>query len=178
MEPASLTVHGVLLAIDGLGVLLMGASGSGKSELALELVTRGHRLVADDAVECHRQGDRVQGRCPPLLAGFIQVRGLGILNLGRLYGDGAVATETGIDLVIALDATGDLQPEQRLQGRRSMTRLLDIELPTVSLPWRVGHNLAVLVEAACRDHRQRLAGYDASTDLIDRQQRLIATEPN
>ncbi len=173
-----LTAHGVLVAVDGLGVWLKGASGTGKSELGLELVSRGHRMVADDAIEFHLEDGRLTGRCPPLLKGFIEVRGLGILNLRRLYGDAALAAQANIDLVIDLDASGEASPEERLFGRRRLTRLHGIDVPTISLPRRVGHNLAVLVEAACRDHLQRRAGYDACADLVERQARRISTESN
>lgn len=168
------TVHGVLMVVDGLGIWLKGASGTGKSELGLELVSRGHRLVADDAIDLRPEQGRLIGRCPPLLESFIEVRGLGILNLRRLYGDAALATETGLDLVIDLDASGETLPDERLSGRRSLTTLHDIAVATVSLPRRVGHNLAVLVEAACRDHQQRLAGYDACADLVARQAQRLA----
>lgn len=176
-----LTVHGVFVAVDGLGVWLKGASGTGKSELGLELVSRGHRLIADDAIDLHLEagpdGSRLIGRCPPLLESFIEVRGLGILNLRRLYGDIALVAEAHLDLVIDLDAASEVLPEERLFGRRTRTTVHGIAVPTVALPRRVGHNLAVLVEAACRDHRLRLAGYDACADLIERQARRIVTEP-
>ncbi len=175
--PAPLTVHGVFVAVDGLGVWLKGASGAGKSELGLELVSRGHRLIADDAIEVHLDGHRLIGRCPPLLESFIEVRGLGILNLRRLYGDEALAAEANLDLVIDLDATGAAAPDERLCGRRTLTTVHGIAVATVALPRRVGHNLAVLVEAACRDHRLRLTGYDACADLVERQAQRIVTEP-
>ena len=175
MSAPTLTAHGVLVAVDGLGVWLRGASGAGKSELGLELVSRGHRLVADDAIEFRLVDGRLEGRCPPLLDGFIEVRGLGILNLRRLYGDAAVAAGTALDLVIDLGTRSDTTPEERLGGRRSVVTVLGQPVPQIALARRVGHNLAVLVETACRDHRLRLAGYDASADLIERQaQRLAA----
>ena len=175
---SSLTVHGVLVAVDGLGVWLKGVSGTGKSELGLELISRGHRLIADDAIEFSIENGSLIGRCPPLLDGFIEVRGLGILNLRRLYGEAAVAAQATVDLAIDLDAGGEPAADERLQGRRSQTPVLGIAIATVSLPRRVGHNLAVLVEAACRDHRLRQHGYDACSDLIERQARRIFTESN
>lgn len=174
MTAATLTAHGVFVAVDGLGVWLRGASGAGKSELGLELVTRGHRLVADDAIEFHLIDGRPHGRCPSLLDGFIEIRGLGILNLRRLYGDAAVAEGAALDLVIDLGTRGDITPEERLSGRRTLAHVLGIDVAQVSLARRVGHNLAVLVETACRDHRLRLGGYDACSDLVDRQSLRLA----
>lgn len=178
MSTDRLTAHGVFVEVEGLGVWLSGASGAGKSELGLELVSRGHRLVADDAIEFRIDAGNpayLIGRCPPLLDGFIEVRGLGILNLRRLYGDASVLGEHRLDLAIALDARTEPSADERLTGRRSAVDVLGIAVPEISLPRRVGHNLAVLVEAACRDHRHRAAGYNACDDLVARQaQHLIA----
>ncbi|HET7797291.1 MAG TPA: hypothetical protein VFK72_05380 [Nevskia sp.] len=178
MSTDRLTAHGVFVEVEGLGVWLSGASGAGKSELGLELVSRGHRLVADDAIEFRIDAGNpayLIGRCPPLLDGFIEVRGLGILNLRRLYGDASVLGEHRLDLAIALDARTEPSADERLTGRRSTVNVLGIAVPEISLPRRVGHNLAVLVEAACRDHRHRAAGYNACDDLVARQaQHLIA----
>jgi HPr kinase/phosphorylase len=151
-------------------VLLRGASGAGKSELALELLARGHKLVADDAIEWeHRADGRIVGTCPPLLSGFIEVRGLGVLDARALYGADSVIAAAALDLVIDLGIRAEASAEERLGGRRSSFRLLDATVPEISLPRRVGHNLAVLVEAACRDHRLRLSGYHADAVLIERQ---------
>jgi len=169
MSTDRLTAHGVFVEVEGLGVWLSGASGAGKSELGLELVSRGHRLVADDAIEFRIDAGNpayLIGRCPPLLDGFIEVRGLGILNLRRLYGDASVLGEHRLDLAIALDARTEPSADERLTGRRSTVNVLGIAVPEISLPRRVGHNLAVLVEAACRDHRHRAAGYNACDDLV------------
>lgn len=174
MSAPTLTAHGVLVAVDGLGVWLRGASGAGKSELGLELVSRGHRLVADDAIEFRLVDGRLEGRCPPLLDGFIEVRGLGILNLRRLYGEPSVAASAALDLIIDLGTRSDTTAEERLGGRRSIATVLGQPVPQVALARRVGHNLAVLAETACRDQRLRLAGYDACSDLIERQARRLA----
>lgn len=173
-----LTGHGVFVEVDGLGVWLRGASGAGKSELGLELITRGHRLVADDAIDFRREAGRVVGHCPALLEGFIEVRGLGILNLRRLYGDAAIAPARPLDLIVDLGARGEPTAEERLNGRRSECQLLGVTIAEISLPRRVGHNLAVLVEAACRDHRQRAAGYNACDDLVARQARSLERGPD
>ena len=156
-------------------MFLRGASGAGKSELGLELLSRGHKLIADDIVEWRRgPGEaRVSGSCPPLLEGFIEVRGLGILNARALYGDAAVIAAAPLDLVIDLGAGAEETPEERLRGRRAGYSVLGLSVPEISLPRRVGHNLAVLVEAACRDHRLRLSGYRADDDLVERQRRRL-----
>jgi len=171
--PETLT-HGVLVAVEDLGLLLRGASGTGKSELAIELLSRGHKLIADDAVEWHRDdGGRVIGSCPALLSGFIEVRGLGVLDARALYGEAAVIAETALDLVIDLGIRADPSAEERLSGRRGIFKVLGQPVPEISLPRRVGHNLAVLVEAACRDHKLRLAGYRADQVLVERQLRRL-----
>jgi serine kinase of HPr protein (carbohydrate metabolism regulator) len=167
----STTLHGVLMRVHGIGVLLTGASGVGKSELALELLSRGHRLVADDAAEFAIEQGVLRGRCPALLQGFIEVRSLGILNVRRLYGRRSVLDTTRLDLIVALD-TVNAAPEtglERLSGQRSMRSVIGVEVPTISIPVRLGHNLAVLVEAACRDDRLRRKGYRADVDLTQRQ---------
>ncbi len=168
---AMTTVHGVLMRVHGVGVLLTGASGVGKSELALELLSRGHRLVADDAAEFDITRGHVHGRCPRLLQGFIEARSLGILNVRRLYGRRSVASSTRLDLIIALDTPGTHEETglERLSGQRSVREVLGHPVPVISIPIRLGHNLAVLVEAACRDDRLRRGGYRADTDLTRRQ---------
>lgn len=179
-------VHGVLMQIHGLGVLLTGASGAGKSELALELLSRGHRLVVDDAVEVRTLGHHcLIGSSPALLNGFIEARGLGIIDVHALFGAGATVQRCRIDLVLQLAA--DHSPaadaaEQRLTGTRSNYPLMGETLPMISLSPRLGHNWAVVAEVACRDHWLRLSGYHADAQFIERQQRLIddagATPPN
>lgn len=166
-----MTLHGVLMRVHGVGVLLTGASGVGKSELALELLSRGHRLVADDAAEFAVERGVLRGRCPPLLQGFIEARSLGILNVRRLFGRRSVVGATRLDLIIALDTPAAL-PEtglERLSGQRSTRAVLGVDVPAISIPVRLGHNLAVLVEAACRDDRLRRRGYRADIDLTRRQ---------
>lgn len=165
------TLHGVLMRVQGLGVLLTGASGVGKSELALELLARGHQLVADDAADFVLRRGRIVGTCPPLLRGFLEARSLGILNIRRLHGPSSLCASTPLDLIVALDAPsrGDGSGLERLSGHRSEQVLLGARIPAVSIPIRLGHNLAVLVEAACRDLALRRKGYHADEDLSRRQ---------
>jgi HPr kinase/phosphorylase len=172
-------VHGVFLEVHGMGVLLTGDSGAGKSELALELVTRGHRLIADDAPEFSRIGpDIVRGCCPEALRDFIEVRGLGILNIRAMYGDSAVKLSKDLRLIIHLQRMADQEMQQldRLQGSYHQHTVLDVEVPEVTLPIAPGRNLAVLVEAAARDHILRRKGYNASEDFIQRHQELIQSQ--
>jgi serine kinase of HPr protein (carbohydrate metabolism regulator) len=171
----ALTLHGVLLEVHGIGVLLTGSSGVGKSELALELLARGHKLVADDAAQVARHGRKLLGTCPPLLSGFLEARSLGILNVRRLFGAGALRARTSLDLVIELDLPPAVSDSglERLSGRRGTRAILGVDVAEISIPIRLGHNLAVLVEAAARDHQLRARGYHADADLSARQLRAM-----
>ena len=171
-------VHGVFVRIFGLGVLLLGASGIGKSELALELVTRGHRLVADDHVDIRRPAPGIlTGACPPGLAGVIEVRGLGFLDLARMFGPARVDPRPcRLDLAIRLEqGEWQLSADERLGGRRGTWELHGTGVPILTLPFRLGHNPAVLVEAACRDQWLRLFGFDAGHMLMERLMPPVAT---
>ncbi len=173
----STEVHGVFLEVMGMGVLLTGDSGVGKSELALELVTRGHRLIADDLVALTRLGpDTLNGTCPHLLRDFLEVRGLGILNIRAMFGDPALKRNKLLKLIIDLQTlTGlVLKADDRLRGLRNERKILGVSVPQIILPVVMGRNLAVLVEAAVRDHLLRLRGYSAVTELTQRQQLAIA----
>lgn len=171
----SLTLHGVFIQIFDVGVLITGGSGVSKSELALELLARGHRLVADDAAEFYRGSDgRIQGRCPPLLSGFLEVRGLGILNVGRMFGAAALLASCPLDLMLRLQSPGDVaEAPDRVYGQRTLRRVLDADIAEIALPIRLGHNLAALAEAASRDQRLKRAGYDAAADFVAIQLRAI-----
>jgi len=173
---AKATVHGVFLEVHGLGVLLTGASGIGKSELALELVSRQHRLIADDATEFSRVGpDTLRGSCPGALRDFLEVRGLGILNIRAMYGDSAIKLSKDLRLIIHLKrfSPEEMQRLDRLQGSHDNSTILDIDIPTLTLPVATGRNLAVLVEAAVRDHILLRKGYNASEDFSTRQRELM-----
>lgn len=171
----STTLHGVFLRVHGCGVLLSGPSGVGKSELALELLARGHQLVADDAVQVALRRNLVIGRAPRLLRGFLEARSLGVLNIGRLYGAQALASHAHLELVVRLEAPRAAPDSglERLSGRRGELSVLGMALPEITIPIRLGHNLAVLVEAACLDLHLRQQGYRADDDLSTRQAREI-----
>lgn len=172
-------VHGVLLEVHGLGVLLTGESSVGKSELALELITRNHRLIADDTPEFSRVGpDTVRGRCPEALRDFLEVRGLGILNIRAMYGDSAIKMSKDLRLVVHLErlAMENLHQLDRLQGSYRKRTILDIDFPEVTLPVASGRNLAVLVEAAVRDQILLRKGYNASEAFSQRQRELIQAQ--
>ncbi len=171
-------VHATLVRVFDLGLLLQGPSGVGKSELALDLVSRGHQLVADDAVDVSRPaGGCLLGECPESLLGFIEVRGLGILDLQASYGEGAVAASARIDFAIRIDQSDPRsEPMDRLHGRRHSLDILGVSVPEILLPARLGHN-AVMVEAACRDHWLRLQGYVASEAFVAAHDRRAAGNP-
>ncbi|UCE90340.1 MAG: HPr(Ser) kinase/phosphatase [Pseudomonadota bacterium] len=173
------TLHGVFLEVLGVGVLLAGPSGIGKSELALELVSRGHRLVADDAPQFTRTApERVEGACPTLLRDFLEVRGLGVLNIREMFGDNAVLAARRLQLVITLQTdTQDQDNTERLNASRYHREILGVTIPEAVLPVAPGRNLAVIVEAAVRNHLLLSRGYNAARDLSERQQEKLAGEP-
>jgi HPr kinase/phosphorylase len=170
------TLHGVFMEVLSIGLLLTGDSGVGKSELALELITRGHRLVADDAPEFARIApDIINGTCPALIQDFLEVRGLGVLNIRAMYGDSVIKKGKYLRLIIQLKHVrqNDGAFEDRLQEQQQTRNVLGLDIPVFSLPVAPGRNLAVLVEAAVRNHLLRLNGYNAGEDLTARQRRLM-----
>jgi HPr kinase/phosphorylase len=168
-----ITLHGVFMEVYSIGVLLAGESGSGKSELALELITRGHRLVADDAPEfTNIAPDILDGTCPDLLQDLLEVRGLGVLNVRQMFGDTAVKRNKYIRLIVHLerqDPERNPKPVDRLYGDVGHREVLDIKVPLITLPVAPGRNLAVLVEAAVRSHVLKSKGIDAAQTFVDRQ---------
>jgi len=169
-------LHGVFLEVIGFGVLLTGGSGVGKSELALELISRGHRLIADDAPEFSRVApDTLSGRCPPALKDFLEVRGLGILNIRAMFGDNSIKESKYLRLIVHLEEMSDqqLQHIDRLRGSHQLRNVLGVDVDQVTLPVAPGRNLAVLVEIAVRNHILSLNGYNAAETFIQRQQSLM-----
>ncbi len=167
------TLHGVFMEVYSIGVLITGESGSGKSELALELLSRGHRLVADDAPEFTQIApDVLDGTCPEMLQDLIEVRGLGILNIREMFGDTAVKRNKYLRLIVHLerqDPQTDPKPVDRLYGDQGKRRVADLDIPLITLPVAPGRNLAVLLEAAVRSHVLKSKGIDAAQTFIDRQ---------
>jgi len=159
-------VHGGLLRVRGSGVLLLGPSGVGKSETALELVARGHQLVADDVVELWVENERLIGSAKPAIRHFLEIRGLGILYLPDLYGPGAVANESAVSLIFRLEHWREGTAYERVGLERPEEQLLGISLPRLVLPVRPSANMATLVEAAVRDHEQRVRGRGGA-ELLD-----------
>ena len=172
----STSLHGVFLEVTGMGVLITGSSAIGKSELALELITRGHRLIADDIVELHQVApDTLEGRCPAILDGFLEVRGLGILSIRALFGEIAVKAKKNLKLIVHLEkpANKGMTDMERLQMNASTENILGIDIPKVRIPVAAGRNLAVLVEVAVRNHILQLRGINSATQFIERQQQYI-----
>ena len=168
--------HGVFLEVQGFGVLIEGSPAIGKSELALELISRGHRLVADDIVDFFRIApDRIEGRCPALLQDFLEVRGLGVLNIRALFGDNAVKPTKPLDLIVQLEMADTLNPEKldRLKIKSHSEKILGVKIPKVVIPVAAGRNIAVLVEVAVRNHMLLLRGINGTKQFMQRQHREI-----
>ena len=171
------TLHGVFMEIYSMGVLVTGESGSGKSELALELVTRGHRLVADDAPEFTQIApDVLDGTCPELLQDMLELRGLGVLNIREMFGDTAVKRNKYLRLIVHLSKPS-LEPSptglERLTGDIGTRRVLDLDVPMITLPVMAGRNLAVLTEAATRMHILRSKGVDPAAAFMARHSHFL-----
>lgn len=168
--------HGVFIDVFDIGVMLTGPSGIGKSEIALSLLNQQHKLIADDCVYFKKNADgEIVGFCPPMLQDFIEVRGLGILNVRSLFGDQALINRKRIDMLVHIEDEDNIPPEQmdRLYGIRTEFELLGQTLPKVTLPVAPGRNLAILVEVAVRNQRLINSGYVATDIFMARQQRLL-----
>ena len=165
------TVHGVMLDVLGMGVLITGRSGGGKSELALELISRGSGLIADDVVELYRVGpENIDGRCPALLKDFLEVRGLGVLNIRSIFGESALRPRKALKLIVNLErpGSGDV-PAERLPLKPGSENILGVQIRKVAIPVAAGRNLAVLTEAAVRNYVLQLRGIDSTREFIERQ---------
>ena len=177
-----ITLHGVFMEIYSIGVLITGESGTGKSELALELVTRGHRLVADDAPEFTQIApDVLDGACPELLQDMLELRGLGVLNIRQMFGDTAVKRNKYLRLIVHLTKPmTEPSPHgyERLTGDSGTRHVLDLDVPLITLPVMPGRNLAVLTEAATRLHILRTKGIDPAAMFIARHSNLLERRGN
>lgn len=163
-----ITVHADLLEVYGMGVLITGDSSVGKSETALDLVTRGHRLVADDVVDIIKLDTGLRGSCPENIRHFLEIRGIGIIDIQRLYGVGSVKTSTLIDMVIHLEPWDDNKEYDRLGLDEEFTEILGMKLPIINVPVKPGRNVAMIVEVAIRNTRQKSLGYNAAIELNNR----------
>lgn len=162
-----ITQHGVLVEVYGEGILLLGESGVGKSETAIELVKRGHRLIADDAVEIKRVSSKsLVGSAPENIRHFIELRGIGIINASRIFGAGAVKLTEKIDLVIKMEPWDVNKVYDRMGLENQTTKILDLEIPSLTIPVKPGRNLAVIIEVAAMNSRQKKLGYNAAEDLL------------
>ncbi len=172
------TLHGVFMEVFTIGVQITGAPGSGKSELALDLLNRGHRLIADDAPEFTQVSpDVIDGVCPETLQDCLEVRGLGILNVRQMFGDAAIKLNKFLRLIIHLEIPGRhasrLEIQDRLQGNISTQKVLELDIPRITLPVLAGRNMAVMTEAAVRDFMLKMKGYDAASAFIERHTRIL-----
>ena len=164
-----ITRHGVLVEVYGEGVLILGDSGIGKSETAIELVKRGHRLVADDAVEIKRVSNKtLVGSAPEMIRHLIELRGIGIVDVRRIFGMGAVKETEKIDLIIQLEPWDSQKQYERLGLDDNYYELLGLKKPTVTIPIKPGRNLAIIIEVAAMNNRQRRLGYNAAAELNKR----------
>lgn len=163
------TRHGVLVEVYGEGILLLGESGVGKSETAIELIKRGHRLIADDAVEIRRVSNKsLVGTAPDNIRHFIELRGIGIINASRIFGAGAVKLTEKIDLIINLEIWDVNKVYDRMGLDNQTTEILGLDIPSLTIPVKPGRNLAVIIEVAAMNSRQKKLGYNAAQDLLKR----------
>mgnify|MGYP001018772095 FL=1 len=162
-----ITRHGVLVEVYGEGVLITGESGAGKSEAAIELIKRGHRLIADDAVEIRKISDKtLMGNSPSNIRHFVELRGIGIIDARRIFGMGAVKLSEKIDMVIQLEAWDSTKAYDRLGLDNEYANILGVRVPAMTVPITPGRNLAVIVETAAMNNRQKKMGYNAAKDLM------------
>ncbi len=163
-----ITRHGVLIEVYGEGILIVGESGVGKSETAIELVKRGHRLVADDAVEIRKVSNiSLVGQSPDNIRHFLELRGIGIINTRRLFGMGAVKITEKIDLIINLEPWDSTKVYDRMGVDNEYTNILGIKVPSLTIPIKPGRNLAVIIEVAAMNNRQKKMGYNAAQELLN-----------
>ena len=163
-----ITRSGVMLEVYGEGILIQGESGVGKSETAMELIKRGHRLVADDSVLIKKIENELVGTAPEKIRYFMELRGIGIINVKNMYGSGSVMSETEIELVMEMRPWEREREYDRLIGEQNSEEILGVKIPKLMIPISPGRNLAILIEVAARNHRLKSMGYDAAQELIQR----------
>ncbi len=161
-------MHGVLVEVFGVGILLTGKAGIGKSETALELITRGHRLVADDSVVIKNIGENITGKSPEKIQYFMEVRGIGIINVRTMYGQSSIRPAKTIDIVVELVKWDDTKEYDRLGDIKDTTEILGIEKPKLTIPVSANRNIPAIIETAARKYRLDEAGYDATKELLSR----------
>ena len=172
-----ITRHGVLVEVYGEGILLTGDSGIGKSEAAVELLKRGHRLIADDAVEIRKvSGNSLVGTAPELIRNYIELRGIGIVNVAKLFGMGAVRTENEINLVVNIVPWKTSEAYDRLGLEEQFVEILGVKVPMNTIPITPGRNLAVILEVAAMNNRQRKMGYNAALEFTEQMSRRFVQE--
>lgn len=173
------TRHGVLVEVYGEGVLIMGESGVGKSETAIELLKRGHRLVADDAVEIKRVSSRtLVGSSPEIIRHFVELRGIGIIDVKEIFGMGAVKDTESIDMIIHLENWEEGKQYDRLGMLDEYTNIMGINIPSLTIPVKPGRNLAIIIEVASMNNRQKRMGYNAAVELNNRLMKEMQRQAN
>lgn len=165
----SVSVHGELLIIYGTGVMICGESGMGKSEIALELIKRGHQLVADDRVDCYRIHNHLVGKSPQLLEGMLELRGVGVINIARMYGVGAVAHKANVDIQITLEEFDPRANYDRVGiEEKKMVSILDVDVPKITIPVREGRSMGVIIESAVTNYMLAKDGLDSAKEFEQR----------
>ena len=160
--------HGVLMEVFGVGVLLTGKSGVGKSETAMELIKRGHRLIADDSVLIREITNELYGSAPDMIRYFMELRGIGIINVKSMYGSGSVLDEKKIDMEIEMERWQEGKEYDRVGDEGSTEEILGVKIPKIVIPVSPGRNLAIIIEVAARNFRLKSMGYDAAEELISK----------
>jgi HPr kinase/phosphorylase len=176
--PPEITLHGNLVDVFGIGVLILGESGTGKSECALDLVDRGHRLVADDVIRIRKENEVLIGEGDPSLRHHMEIRGLGIINIADLYGVSAIRHRQRVELVVKLEAWDPGKEYDRLGIDEHSHPLLELQIPMVTIPVTAGRNIAILIEVAARNHLLKLMGVYSAQEFSNRLVRRISHEPS
>ncbi len=169
-----ITLHGVLMGMFGIGVLIIGNSGIGKSECALDLITRGHYLIADDSVQIKKVGEKLEGKSPELIQDYLEIHGLGIINIRELFGVSAIGKGSQIEICIELKNWNEFDEIDRLGLKMNEEVVFGLKIPKFVLPVSSGRNLSTLVETAVRIHLLSAAGFDAAQNLIEKHKTLVS----